>query len=661
MMQSPLEKKMEFYIPVVREGVRFVDASRRVSISDEPTPATELDAFIERHHTRITADVELEGRVYSTTVFAANDEEELSYVLTDENLIPVGFEDNLIEVNYDDLTSYYDCLSEQLSESESLTPDQVVDLRSEFIEPEFITAGLSAAQEIHSLSWERFSRLGRLVLLGSAGSGKTSCFRKILLQLIDSANTSSELESIPVFFQMRLFGEQPLSVDSILRVLVNQEGESLAHNFKDLSHAGRFLFMFDGLDEVPERHRAKITKNIHDLLKAFPRNRVMISSRKSVYKGEFPELFHLELKPFSDSKIAEWSCQRLYESKNKSWKVFFSRLKDNQDCLTLTRNPLLLSLAVSQFSRHSITPYNKSDLFEDFISTLIERWDSARGVNRSDESWSAPQQKLYYLSKLSYDLASAGKMTFSGYEYSQWLKNTQEDVPYYKILTALGEHTGLINNMRDDEWTFSHRSLMEYLTAYYLVKATDDIKPILVGHLSESIWQEIWVLACGITPDASHLLELLCESRDPSALVKARMVCDAVSQDIRTNRSILERCFTIVANTLDAWVGEWELASDKIEGLVNNEVKSRWSLGLYKKTNERFLNSAEGFQLINLLHSVYKLRSSPACRSFVGLLRGSEVPGVRQFATVFDHEGELIHRKLETDNREVLLLYLVNG
>lgn len=655
MTPDTAEKYSRYYVPVVREGGRFVEAWRNAAFDEEPTPASELMSFIKRHHRPVKAEVEIEGQVYSTTVFVPEREDDLSYVLTNENLVPVDSEAT-VEVEADEVRDYLDNIDEQLSKSEAIAPDQVISLRNQFIEPEFTTLMTESGEAQHQVSWERFSKIGRLVLLGEPGSGKTSCFRKIVLDLVDTERASSEIETIPVFLQMRLFGDTPLSVDSIQRVLANQNAETLARDFHELSHAGKFLLLLDGLDEIPDNHRNDIISNIQDICTAYPRNRVMVSSRRGVYKGEFSNFKHLELQPFSISKIKEWSCQHLYQYKTKPWRVFFSHLKDDQDCLSLTRNPLLLSLAVSQFSRHSITPHSKATLFEDFINALIERWDSARGVNRSDEPWAAPQQKLYSLCKLSYFLTNSGKVTFSSREYSQLVKASQQDIPDYKALTVLAEHTGLISKTSEDEWAFTHKSLMEYLTAYYLVKGTDDIKPALKGRLSDIQWQDILILACGITPDASHLLNFVCESTDVSPLAKAQMISEAISQNIRASEDTLNRCFDLVAMVLDKWIARLIIRPDEQMLFGASEPTQIWSLLLSTSSEDRFINTFEGSLLTNLLRSVYKLRSSPAVNYFVDQLRKSEVQAVRDLAAAFNYEGELVISTSQTDETDYLRL-----
>src|SRR6185295_8467265 len=165
---------------------------------------------------------------------------------------------------------------------------QVIDVRNQFIRPFFTDLGPVSAGE-GKVSWDGFLHRGRTVLLGAPGSGKTTCLRRMALELSDLEKLKEKPFSIPVYIQMRDFVDTDLSLETIQRILGSQHAGLMAENFLKLSESGQFLLLFDGLDEVTDQERDRLAESIRHIVHRFPQNRVVVSTRKAAYRWQFPD------------------------------------------------------------------------------------------------------------------------------------------------------------------------------------------------------------------------------------------------------------------------------------------------------------------------------------------------------------------------------------
>jgi len=648
------QMKPWYFVPLVRHGNHFVQA-RDVSINaQEVTLESVLRSYISRHHTPRSAQVEIDGHLYTSTVFVPVSGDDYVYVLTDGNRVPIGAQLSP-PIEPQAIGSYLRCLGRHLANSEGILREQVVDVRTGFIRPVF--ADLHPETADPSVSWDRFSKTARTVLLGEPGSGKTTCLRRMGLELVESASSrpSAGLDSIPVYIQLRDLAAPEVDDWAIRRQLGRLEGYELSEDFSELSRSGRFLLLFDGLDEVTASERETLVHSIHRICDEYPHNRVVISCRTAAYRWSFPEFTHLELQLFSDSQIKEWSCRSIYP--RSSWRTFFTRLKESPDLFDLAHNPLVLSFAVSMFLRQLIMPYNVADLVEHLVKLLVEVWDSGRNVTRQQQDWAAPNRIYPVLSNLALNLRRTERWAFSAEEFGRWKPYSREQVSPEEMLSVLAECTGLLRRTAEGQWAFVHRAYAECLAGQHLVSSTLDVGVFLQGQLPKDSWQAILPYASALTADASHLLGLLVESAELAPSSKAKLIAEMLSQDMGVSESVLTRCCEVIAMELENLMGALVLADANEWGLATRtDTRPLWWMLFRHAGSPRLAEAEEAQALRALASSVYRARSGSAQRLLVERLQSSNIPSVRCLAEALEAEGEFEYVTFEHENQEYLLL-----
>jgi hypothetical protein len=281
---------------------------------------------------------------------------------------------------------------------------------------------------------------------------------------------------------LRDFNSLPLDEDELKGILLKHNGQDLADGFSELSSQGRFVMLMDGLDEVSESERGRITSSIKNLSSKYPSNRLFISLRRQDYDWTFSEFRHWELQPFSFEQIKELSCQLIYPQ--KSWKFFITRLKETPEIMEITRNPLMLSVAILLYTRYSITPNCESELLKGFVRTLVEDWDAVRNVNRESDLWASPRHKTIELCNWAFHLGQKGDFSFSSDDFVKWYETKQEDVSGEKFLSVLALHTGLVHQIDSGKWNFANPVIAEYFRATALVQSTSDCSRLLRKNMS---------------------------------------------------------------------------------------------------------------------------------------------------------------------------------
>lgn len=629
------------YIPLVRTGSRYAAAAESDFLEDVGLGQVQLHEYLAKNHVAIEAQVELEGRLYSTSILAPRSGNDYAYVLVNEDGTPLTSTHAECE-STEDLDSYLSTIRSQLSFSEAALHDAVSNLDSEFIRPHLrILSPTSSAEMPGTAGWDSIFRFARFVLLGAPGAGKTSCLRRFALEMSEAP--SPRLRQLPVYVQLRDVDDS-FDLSSVQRILENNAAPAVAERLPKLSRDGLVFLLFDGLDEVPDARRSAVTDSINRLAHMHPHLSMGISVRSNCYNWAFPDFVHLEIQPFGQAQIAEWTCKKIFP--RKSWKDFLAQLKESPRLYELAGNPLLLALITVLYIRHSTTPHSEAQIIARFIHTLVDEWDTIRGITRSESQWAAPHRQLTRLYRLSFNAACHNVKDLQAKDYDAWCNIWAEDEPgSAEVLQTLAEHTGLLRRQVNDSWRFASDTIARHLAAQYLVDSTGDATEFLQARLGQREWQLVWLSSCGTTVDASDLIRRCIESSALSEDAKAGLVLEAFAQGANIEKALITQASRLAVIYIESQLQAFDVARV-------TSVAGLWAISFVRNTSAAV--KKEVAYLRPVLRSLYKARSSSASKILMTLLRESVISAVRNFSESLSINGSFVDAHREQDGQDIL-------
>ncbi len=440
---------------------------------------------------------------------------------------------------------------------------------------------------------EWLARSPRLVVVGRAGSGKSTFLKHVAVVLTeawlqnkpalikDLLKISFDPLPVPIYFPLSEFARfwQDLAEkDKTTRSEGHALLQFLENDFKryNLNAAcfegwlaqGRCLIFLDGLDEVKEEWRPSIIAAVesfvseHDHDKEHP-NRYVVASRPEAYrehavlnrfeKVEIETLDPEQIRAFvyawydevfrrNDQLTPEGARQA--ESKSKSLLQAIA-LKDQVRALTET--PLLLTLTAMLHHRYEL-PENRAELYQKCTFLLLGEWDRSRpgAQGRRTDSELAPagvpsrlQDRCDLLSPAAFWLLQAG---LNEAPKSEWAKEiirrsrlSDADTAQKRIEDFLEWAKNRCNIIEEGEtgiYRFAHhRTFQEYLAACYLVSLESEGVITALGLVAQPGWGETLRLMVASFPARSgRQSDFLCRALERPEPEAALLVASCLAE-----------------------------------------------------------------------------------------------------------------------------------
>ncbi|NLS76118.1 MAG: SUMF1/EgtB/PvdO family nonheme iron enzyme [Chloroflexi bacterium] len=413
----------------------------------------------------------------------------------------------------------------------------------------------------------QLERHRRLVLLGDPGSGKSTLVNFLCLCLAgealgmadanldtltaplpdDDGDDQKERQPwshgplLPVRVILRDLAVRGLpspgkraGVEHLWRFIAGElEANGLAdyapHLRQELMEIGGIL-LFDGLDEVPEaqQRRSQVKTLVESAAAAFPRCRVLVTSRTYAYQRQDWRLAGFAeavLAPFSQGQILRFvdrwyahvaALRHMEEQTAQGRAALLKRaIQGSEQLRDLARRPLLLTLMASLHAwRGGNLPEKREELYADTVDLLLHTWESARiryderGAPQVDQPSLAEWLKIdrdqarRLLERLAFEVHRqqpevTGTADLAEEDLVSGLLHLSQnpDVRPARLVEFLSQRSGLLLPRGQGVYAFPHRTIQEYLAACYL---TDHGYPEQVARLAREDpgrWREVCLLA----------------------------------------------------------------------------------------------------------------------------------------------------------------------
>ena len=378
-----------------------------------------------------------------------------------------------------------------------------------------------------------------LVVLGDPGAGKSTLLRAIALAAAEDQSERVGLEPhqngwLPILVSCAAYSAA-LERTPALR-LIHFIADTLAEQF-DVTNAltmlraallrRRVLLLFDGLDEVQSKHRAKIASAVNAFIDAWCNailngNRAVVSSRIIGYGATQIQSAQatVTLRDFAQPQIEQFlhtwcvayeqfargDVPEARADGEKQAAQLAAEISGNAGARRLAGNPLLLTI-MALIQRQGVKmPERRVELYDIASRTLIETWNRARGLSETI-LLNLPDTRLTFA--LLGDLAlwmqeqsltaATTDVLLPVLTEAQRRRGVSQPDAAAAFLHDVQQYSGLLAERGPDTYSFLHLTFQEYFAARALATNYDKDQRWrkIAPHLHDPRWRETILLTAG--------------------------------------------------------------------------------------------------------------------------------------------------------------------
>lgn len=341
-----------------------------------------------------------------------------------------------------------------------------------------------------------------LIIEGTGGIGKSMFLTHLFLS---SAKTYSSTNRIPVFVSLKDYKNTTTNMtDFICSSIKEFEQDITKDTLIEQLENKRMIILLDGLDEIQSSVRAHFDRSLESLIKAYPGNTIIMSSRPVNSFVSYTTFTLLDIQPLTkeqalqliDKYIAiDISEQESGTTKEelKSKQQFRENL--NKDLYDLHHefisNPLLLTIMMMTYSIFGEVPERIHVFYSKAYETMARLHDATKGYfQRPLHTGLTPEEFAKYFSEFCARTYEDEWLEFTEQEFSEYMDKVIKRRPLNSKVTAKDFLNDLTDNLclmyrEGDSYFFIHRSFQEYFAAVYFASDYDS-NLINVGRFFES-------------------------------------------------------------------------------------------------------------------------------------------------------------------------------
>jgi predicted NACHT family NTPase len=151
-------------------------------------------------------------------------------------------------------------------------------------------------------------RSASILLIGSAGTGKTMFIRYLFMQLVEG-----NFGILPILIELRGLNSAESKDDQtqlIYESVVRPGAVVTKDQFNDCLRANMFILILDGLDEVEHDRRADVERQIANLREAYPKLSIVVSSRPDDRLMAWTEFSVYHIQPMNKEQVKKLIFQK---------------------------------------------------------------------------------------------------------------------------------------------------------------------------------------------------------------------------------------------------------------------------------------------------------------------------------------------------------------
>ncbi len=277
---------------------------------------------------------------------------------------------------------------------------------------------------------------GRLLILGTVGSGKTTTMLELTLELVNMAINNLDLP-IPVLFNLVDWKKSKQSVLNWLNLELKNKYNVDLPKGKILIESKQIIFCLDNLDQLDLTNQQLWIQSLNQLLEKNTIQNLVICSRLDAYSRSNTRLKvngAVFLRPLNSSQIREYLV-------NARSRQLWELIKDESTILNLAKTPLFLNMMTLAFEEILIHGWRRINEAEDrkkylcnaYIRRMLALKTSSKYYTKNQEP--LPEKTRFWLSFLAKKMQIMEKYEFSINQIdNNWLENKNQITLYYALI-----------------------------------------------------------------------------------------------------------------------------------------------------------------------------------------------------------------------------------
>ncbi|MGO9121159.1 MAG: HEAT repeat domain-containing protein [Desulfomonilaceae bacterium] len=407
-----------------------------------------------------------------------------------------------------------------------------------------------------------------VLLRGRPGSGKTTTLRKLLLEEADKAMNDLRAR-IPVIVSLRRL---KTTTSGLVRDALQRHGVRLRANQLDsLLGQGRFLLLFDGVNELPKEETRLDLESFR--LKHSASTPMVFTTRDIGLGGDLGIRKKLEMAPLSPTQIESFVSAYVgdAEAAKKMLTSFRDRTRD------LAQTPLLLRMLCSVFKAKTSIPSGLGEVFRIFTGRYEQEEKKDAPVSKESRRW---WPRL--LAKLAYHMIYSGdhpsemalvihrdevEKVLTGYLKEQGIGKPIQKATQF--LDDLVKHH-LLKEDAQGGMEFLHQMIQEYYAAEYLLTFLSSLPSAKIQryYLNYLKWTEPLAMMLELLDNEHHSIEFVQLALNVDPVLGAQMAG-------RVKREFQEKAVQLVARWQENSVLKiWLLLITQSQGAVQHLIEA---------------------------------------------------------------------------------------
>lgn len=338
-----------------------------------------------------------------------------------------------------------------------------------------------------------FKKSSNILIEDSAGMGKSTLLKILFIDYFKNIKNQKKVEYIPFFIELRRYSKDESMEEFLLRhflLLSNQDSLSNYEHIKTLFLNSKFIFFFDGFDEISPTKKTEILNEILRFTNKYSNNFYILSSRTEIGLDSFSTFYKYKIESLKFEEGMQLLKKYIAENKDKE---FYRQLKSNRESLeTFLETPLLASLIYRAYIYKQDIPTNKVDLYTRVYHALFEEHDANSKENFSRGGMISKITLDNFLNEFAFKNWKSLNVEYDEFDFLENLKviiqNHNIPLEPFHLSKILTEKTCLFGT-NGNQYFWSHKSMQEYFIAKKINthKKKEEIIDILLKNASKYI------------------------------------------------------------------------------------------------------------------------------------------------------------------------------